>query len=144
MGKDIGIYNQMAKRFGWRRRAIVLVVDHMRAAETVAEGSAKLVRKIMGHGDVKHKSPRFDYHLMDWEGRGGVLSGVSARRDIDLPAVAIEAKEFASMSPEQFLLKRLADTEAVIAKIRRGLNGKRVIKRTQKLHCTGRKGGGLK
>ncbi len=68
-GKDIGIYNQMAKRFGWRRRAIVLVVDHMRAAETVAEGSAKLVRKIMGHGDVKHKSPRFDYHLMDWEGR---------------------------------------------------------------------------
>ncbi len=52
---------------------------------------------------------------------------------IDLPAVAIEAKEFARMSPEQFLLKRLADTEeAVIAKIRRGLNGKRVIKRTQK------------
>ncbi len=40
--KDIGIYNRMAKRFGWKRRAIALMVDHMRASEVVAEGDSRI------------------------------------------------------------------------------------------------------
>jgi hypothetical protein len=104
------------------------VVDHRRTAETVVEGAAELFRKIM-KGE-KDRQPCLYWHLHDWSRMSD--PGILTTARIEMGSFNMPLKDVAGLTPERFLQKRLDDIEAVIGKVRAGLNGKRGSKRAEK------------